>query len=326
MELELTGLTPDTEYTVTVSAVDAAENESGRSAAFTFTTLKNEEPAPEKPSAPTSVKVSEIDHTTAIVTWEPAAERAAVAGYNVYLDGKIDNGSPVKGTEYKLTGLKVGTQYNVAVTAVNEEGIESDLTEEAEDTFITKADKEKLQETAKDADKALENKDKYTEESLKNLEEVYKKYQEVLNGDNVTQEEVEKANAEIKKAFDELKAKEDDKKDDGKKDDGKKDDGKQDDGKKEDPKKDPTPTPGPATPTPTTTPTPNTTPQSGAKPAAPSGNTNTGSTNAGGTTTGSTSTTKVAKTGDTANAAAWLFTLAASAVAGTVIVKRKRED
>ena len=315
LELELTGLTPDTEYTVTVSAVDAAGNESGRSAAFTFTTLKNEEPAPEKPSAPTNVKVSEITHTTAIVTWEPAAERAMVPGYNVYLDGKRQNDLPIEGTEYKLTGLKVGTQYNVAVTVVDADGMESDRTEEVEDTFITKADKEKLQETAKDADKALENKDKYTEESLKNLEEVYKKYQEVLNGDNVTQEEVEKANAEIKKAFDELKAKDDGKKDDGKKDDGKQDDGKQDDGKKEDPKKDPTPTPGPVTPTPTTTPTPSTTPQSGAKPAAPSGNTNTGSTNAGGTTTGSTST-----------ARAWLFTLAASAVAGTVIVKRKRED
>ena len=326
LELELTGLTPDTEYTVTVSAVDAAGNESGRSAAFTFTTLKNEEPAPEKPSAPTNVKVSEITHTTAIVTWEPAAERAMAPGYNVYLDDKKQNELPIEGTEYKLTGLTVGTRYNVAVTVVDVDGIESDRTEEAEDTFITKADKEKLQETAKDADKALENKDKYTEESLKNLEEVYKKYQEVLNGDNVTQEEVEKANAEIKKAFDELKAKEDDKKDDGKKDDGKKDDGKQDDGKKEDSKKDPTPTPGPATPTPTTTPTPSTTPQSGAKPAAPSGNTNTGSTNAGGATTGSTSATRAAKTGDTANAAAWLFTLAASAVAGTVIVKRKRED
>ena len=326
LELELTGLTPDTEYTVTVSAVDAAGNESGRSAAFTFTTLKNEEPAPEKPSAPTNVKVSEITHTTAIVTWEPAAERTMAPGYNVYLDDKKQNELPIEGTEYKLTGLTVGTRYNVAVTVVDADGMESDRTEEAEDTFITKADKEKLQETAKDADKALENKDKYTEESLKNLEEVYKKYQEVLNGDNVTQEEVEKANAEIKKAFDELKAKEDDKKDDGKKDDGKKDDGKQDDGKKEDPKKDPTPTPGPATPTPTTTPTPSTTPQSGAKPAAPSGNTNTGSTNAGGATTGSTSATRAAKTGDTANAAAWLFTLAASAVAGTVIVKRKRED
>ena len=321
LELELTGLTPDTEYTVTVSAVDAAGNESGRSAAFTFTTLKNEEPAPEKPSAPTNVKVSEITHTTAIVTWEPAAERAMAPGYNVYLDDKKQNELPIEGTEYKLTGLKVGTRYNVAVTVVDVDGIESDRTEEVEDTFITKADKEKLQETAKDVDKVLENKGNYTEESLKNLEEIYKKYQEVLNGDNVTQEEVEKANAEIKKAFDELKAKDDDKRDDGKKDDG-----KQDDGKKEDPKKDPTPTPGPATPTPTTTPTPSTTPQSGAKPAAPSGNTNTGRTNAGGATTGSTSTTRVAKTGDTANTAAWLFTLAASAVAGTVIVKRKRED
>ena len=320
-EFALTGLTEVTEYTVRVSAVDAAGNESARSEAATFTTLESEKPAPEKPSAPTNVKVSEITHTTAIVTWEPAAERAMAPGYNVYLDDKRQNELPIEGTEYKLTGLKVGTRYNVAVTVVDADGMESDRTEEVEDTFITKADKEKLQETAKDADKALENKDKYTEESLKNLEEVYKKYQEALNGDNVTQEEVEKANAEIKKAFDELKAK-----DDGKKDDGKKDDGKQDDGKKEDPKKDPTPTPGPATPTPTTTPTPSTTPQSGAKPAAPSGNTNKGSTNAGGATTGSTSTTRVAKTGDTANTAAWLFTLAASAVAGTVIVKRKRED
>ena len=323
LELELTGLTPDTEYTVTVSAVDAAGNESGRSAAFTFTTLKNEEPAPEKPSAPTNVKVSKITHTTAIVTWEPAAERAMVPGYNVYLDGKKQNELPIEGTEYKLTGLTVGTRYNVAVTVVDADGMESDRTEEVEDTFITKADKDKLQETAKDVDKVLENKGNYTEESLKNLEEVYKKYQEVLNGDNVTQEEVEEANKAIEEAFKNLVAKDDDKKDDGKKDDG-----KQDDGKKEDPKKDPTPTPGPATPTPTTTPTPtpSTTPQSGAKPAAPSGNTNTGSTNAGGATTGSTSATRAAKTGDTANAAAWLFTLAASAVAGTVIVKRKRED
>ena len=320
-EFALTGLTEATEYTVRVSAVDAAGNESARSEVATFTTLESEKPAPEKPSAPTNVKVSEITHTTAIVTWEPAAERAMAPGYNVYLDDKKQNELPIEGTEYKLTGLKVGTRYNVAVTVVDVDGIESDRTEEVEDTFITKADKDKLQETAKDVDKVLENKGNYTEESLKNLEEVYKKYQEVLNGDNVTQEEVEKANAEIKKAFDELKAKDDDKKDDGKKDDG-----KQDDGKKEDPKKDPTPTPGPATPTPTTTPTPSTTPQSGAKPAVPSGNTNTGSTNAGGATTGSTSTTRVAKTGDTANTAAWLFTLAASAVAGTVIVKRKRED
>lgn len=219
-EFALTGLTEATEYTVRVSAVDAAGNESARSEAATFTTLESEKPAPEKPSAPTNVKVSEITHTTAIVTWEPAAERAMAPGYNVYLDDKRQNELPIEGTEYKLTGLKVGTRYNVAVTVVDVDGIESDRTEEVEDTFITKADKDKLQETAKDVDKVLENKGNYTEESLKNLEEVYKKYQEVLNGDNVTQEEVEKANAEIKKAFDELKVKDDGKKDDGKKDDG----------------------------------------------------------------------------------------------------------
>ena len=172
--------------------MDAAGNESARSEAATFTTLESEKPAPEKPSAPTNVKVSEITHTTAIVTWEPAAERAMAPGYNVYLDDKRQNELPIEGTEYKLTGLKVGTRYNVAVTVVDVDGIESDRTEEVEDTFITKADKDKLQETAKDVDKVLENKGNYTEESLKNLEEVYKKYQEVLNGDNVTQEEVEK--------------------------------------------------------------------------------------------------------------------------------------
>ena len=175
--------------------------------------LKTRNLPPEKPSAPTNVKVSEITHTTAIVTWEPAAERAMAPGYNVYLDNKKQNELPIEGTEYKLTGLKVGTRYNVAVTVVDVDGIESDRTEEVEDTFITKADKEKLQETTKDADKALENKDKYTEESLKNLEEVYKKYQEVLNGDNVTQEEVEEANKAIEEAFKNLVAKDDGKKD-----------------------------------------------------------------------------------------------------------------
>lgn len=79
-EFALTGLTEATEYTVRVSAVDAAGNESARSEAATFTTLESEKPAPEKPSAPTNVKVSEITHTTAIVTWEPAAERAMAPG------------------------------------------------------------------------------------------------------------------------------------------------------------------------------------------------------------------------------------------------------
>ena len=142
--------------------MDAAGNESARSEATTFTTLESEKPAPEKPAAPINVKISEIKHTKALVTWDSVLARAAVEGYNVYLDGEKVNATPVKETRYELTGLKVGTKYNVAVTAVNEEGTESEITEEVEETFITLADMEKLNNTAEDAKKALEEKEKNT--------------------------------------------------------------------------------------------------------------------------------------------------------------------
>ena len=314
-EFALTDLTEATEYTVRVSAVDAAGNESARSEATTFTTLESEKPAPEKPAAPTNVKISEIKHTKALVTWDSVFARAAVEGYNVYLDGEKVNATPVKETRYELTGLKVGTKYNVAVTAVNEESTESEITEEVEETFITLADMEKLNNTAEDAKKALEEKEKYTEESLKKLQEVYEQYQNVLNGENVTQEQVDEAKAAIEKAFKDLKVKEtaDDKKDDDKKDDNKKDDNKKDDNKKDDNK----------------------------KPAAGGGSTGSGSTGSGSTgggstgsgTTGSGSVGKGSssitspKTGDTMNVAVWALAFAASAAAaGTVVVKRKKED
>ena len=305
-EFALTDLTEATEYTVRVSAVDAAGNESARSEATTFTTLESEKPAPEKPAAPINVKISEIKHTKALVTWDSVLARAAVEGYNVYLDGEKVNATPVKETRYELTGLKVGTKYNVAVTAVNEEGTESEITEEVEETFITLADMEKLNNTAEDAKKALEEKEKYTEESLKKLQEVYEQYQNVLNGENVTQEQVDEAKAAIEKAFKDLKVKET--ADDNKKDDNKKDDNKKDDNKKDDNK----------------------------KPAAGGGSTGSGSTGSGSTgsgTTGSGSAGKGSnsitspKTGDTMNVAAWALAFAASAAAaGTVVVKRKKED
>ena len=51
--------------------MDAAENESARSEAATFTTLKKEEPKDtEAPSVPTAVAAADITQTTAKVTWE----------------------------------------------------------------------------------------------------------------------------------------------------------------------------------------------------------------------------------------------------------------
>ena len=92
-EFALTDLTEATEYTVRVSAVDAAGNESARSEATTFTTLESEKPATGKTSRYLlNVKtLLEIKHTKALVTWDPVLARAAVEGYNVYLDGRKVN-------------------------------------------------------------------------------------------------------------------------------------------------------------------------------------------------------------------------------------------
>ena len=86
-EYDLTGLTANTEYTVTVSAVDAAGNESARSEAATFTTLEAEEEKDnEAPSVPAGVTASDVTQTGAKITWTASADNVGVAGYNVYVD------------------------------------------------------------------------------------------------------------------------------------------------------------------------------------------------------------------------------------------------
>ena len=103
-----------------VTAVDAAENESARSEAATFTTLKKEEPKDtEAPSVPTAVAAADITQTTAKVTWDASTDNVGVVGYNVYVNEAKVNASPVTGTTYDLTGLTDETEYTVNVTAVD---------------------------------------------------------------------------------------------------------------------------------------------------------------------------------------------------------------
>ena len=317
-EYDLTGLTEETEYTVTVTAVDAEKNESVRSEAVTFTTLKTEEPADtEAPTVPANVKASEITYTKATITWEASTDNVEVAGYNVYVKGTKVNASLVANPTYDLTGLTEGTEYTVTVTAVDAAGNESEPSEAV--TFTTEketvdpdpepivVDKTALKENVAKADTALAATDKYTEDSLKKLQDVYKQYAGVLNAEDATQEQVNEANKAIKEA---LSALEEKKADDSKKDDEKKDDTKKDNNQ-------------------TTTPSDtsknnNSTTTKGN--STGTGRTNTGSTGVGSTKTG-TSTTAV-KTGDATNVAGWGFALAASAIAAAAGVagKRKKED
>ena len=116
-EYSLTDLTAATEYSVTVTAVDAAENESAKSEAVVFTTEAEKDT--QAPTAPTDVKATEVTETTAKVTWSEATDNVGVVGYNVYLNETKVNDAFVTGTEYALTGLTEATEYTVRVTAVD---------------------------------------------------------------------------------------------------------------------------------------------------------------------------------------------------------------
>ena len=303
-EYDLTGLTPATDYSVEIEAVDAAGNVSEKSEAATFTTAKAVDT--EAPSVPTDVKASDVTKTGATVTWTASTDNEGVAGYNVYVNGAQVNDTLVATTEYVLTGLTEGTEYTVEVEAVD---TNNNVSAKAAVTFTTAktpvtpeptvVDKTELKATTAKADTALAATDKYTVESLKALQAVYDQYASVLNDENATQVQVDEANKAIAKALNALVEK---KTDDGKKDDDKKDDSNKGDNKKDDG-------------------------NSGASNNGSSngGSNNNGSGNKGTTSTGST-TSHAAKTGDTTNVVTWLFALAASAVAGLGVVKRKKED
>ena len=293
-EYDLTGLTPATDYSVAIEAVDAAGNVSEKSEAATFTTAKAVDT--EAPSVPTDVKASDVTKTGATVTWTASTDNEGVAGYNVYVNGTQVNDTLVATTEYVLTGLTEGTEYTVEVEAVD---TNNNVSAKAAATFTTKkdavnpdptvVDKTELKATTAKADAALAATDKYTAESLKALQAVYDQYASVLNDENATQAQVDEANKAIAKALNALVEK---KTDDGKKDDGNKGDNKKDDTKVDNNKNNPSNT----------------------------------SKSDNKTTTKVDNTKKAAKTGDTTNVAVWAFALAASAAAAGVVVKRKKEN
>ena len=166
--------------------------------------------------------------------------------------------------------------------------------------------KDELKAAVEDATKVVGDTEQYTEESLAALQAAIDEANAVLDNLEATQAEIDAAVKAVKEAKEALKVKED-KKDDSNKGDDKKDDNKKDDGNSG---------------------TSNNGSSNGGSNnngSSNTGSTNTGSGNKGTTSTGST-TSHAAKTGDTTNVVTWLFALAASAVAGLGVVKRKKED
>ncbi|MEM8887582.1 MAG: M4 family metallopeptidase [Bacteroidota bacterium] len=75
------------------------------------------------PSDPTGLAASNIQETTASLSWNASSDNVGVAGYNVYIGGT--NIGNVTGTTANLTGLTANTSYSAYVTAFDAAGNES---------------------------------------------------------------------------------------------------------------------------------------------------------------------------------------------------------
>ncbi|MDD3654276.1 MAG: fibronectin type III domain-containing protein, partial [Desulfotomaculaceae bacterium] len=113
----VTGLSAKTQYSFTVTAVDAARNESNPLAAVTATTL------PGIPAWPDNA-VLEADGVMATelnLRW-PQIGGGDLAGYKVYVDGVEEASLPAMQTYYELYGLNSGQKYILSVQPFNELG------------------------------------------------------------------------------------------------------------------------------------------------------------------------------------------------------------
>lgn len=115
----LTGLTPNTTYSYTVRAVDAAGNESANSNAVSFKTSAPK-PDTDPPTAPSQLTASNITATSVKLSWTASTDNVDVAGYRIY------NGSTLvatsNGVTYTVTGLTANTAYTFTVIAYDAAG------------------------------------------------------------------------------------------------------------------------------------------------------------------------------------------------------------
>ncbi|HEX2784696.1 MAG TPA: PQQ-dependent sugar dehydrogenase, partial [Ilumatobacteraceae bacterium] len=128
-----TGLTPNTTYSYTVSAFDAAGNNSAQSATATATTKPPPDTTP--PSVPTGLTASAVSTSQINLSWNPSSDNVSVAGYKVFRNG-TQVGTPGT-TLYQDTGLAGGTTYNYTVSAVDGAGNASGQSLGASATTLT---------------------------------------------------------------------------------------------------------------------------------------------------------------------------------------------
>ncbi|QXP55255.1 fibronectin type III domain-containing protein [Cellulophaga sp. HaHa_2_95] len=110
------GLTPETAYNFTVTALDAASNTSGQSTSVSVNTLAI--PDTEAPTIPTNLVADNITTTSVNLSWTAATDNTEVVDYEIFQDGVaigLSSGSVV----FAVNGLTPETTYNFTITALD---------------------------------------------------------------------------------------------------------------------------------------------------------------------------------------------------------------
>ncbi|MFF2407569.1 PQQ-dependent sugar dehydrogenase [Streptomyces sp. NPDC058092] len=118
----LTGLTPDTTYNITLFARDAAGNVSSVSPIVDCTTLRSSDTT--APSAPGTLSTSGLTANSVVLNWGASTDDKAVTAYEVRSGStvyKIVTGTP-PATTTTLTGLACASPYTLGVAAKDAAG------------------------------------------------------------------------------------------------------------------------------------------------------------------------------------------------------------
>jgi len=133
-----TGLNASTEYCYSVSAVDAASNESARSAEACATTKTPPDTTP--PSVPTGLAATAVSSSQINLSWNASTDNVGVVGYKVYRNGQVVASSKksnavaiaaITATNYADAGLAPSTRYCYQVSAYDAVPNESALSNQA---------------------------------------------------------------------------------------------------------------------------------------------------------------------------------------------------
>jgi chitodextrinase/flagellar hook assembly protein FlgD len=114
---QLSGLTQLTDYVMTVSAFDIADNVSAISLPLLVLTKDGT-----APSSPTRLVYSNLHVTGFKLNWLPSLDNVSVKGYSVYLDGSLSKTVDATTLNLSFTNLTPQTVYNLFVESFDDAG------------------------------------------------------------------------------------------------------------------------------------------------------------------------------------------------------------